>query len=120
MSINVLLLNSDIIEDIVFGPKHLRNGLVDFMLASSPTVRNCCGKDSVIFSVIRVICDQDMLFKQHINQVCKTTFHHFRNISKIRSILSQGDAEKLIHTFVTSRLDSFLSWLWGMTMNYKE
>ena len=74
---------------------HLNNGLNDFMLASSITVRN-----------LRVIFDQDMSFKQHINQVCKTALFHLRNISKIRrSILSQGDVEKLIHVFVTSRLD---------------
>ena len=46
-----------------------------------------------------------MLLKLHINQVCKIAFFHLRNIAKIRSILSQGDAEKLIHAFVTSRLD---------------
>ena len=76
------------------GPKHLKNGLSDFMLASSTTVRN-----------ISVMFDQDMSFKQHINQVCKKAFFHLRNISKMRSITSQGDAEKLIQAFVSSRLD---------------
>ena len=94
MSSNFLLLNLDKTEVIVFDPKHLRNGLVDFTLASSTTVRN-----------LGVIFDQDMLFTQHINQVCQTAFFHLCNISKIRRILPQSDAEKLIHTFVTSRLD---------------
>ena len=38
-------------------------------------------------------------------QVCKTGFFHLCNISKIRSILSQGDTEKLIHAFFSSGLD---------------
>ena len=38
----------------------------------------------------------------HIKQVSRTAFCHLRNIVKIRSILSQSDAEKLLH--VTSTL----------------
>ena len=88
---NVLLINSAKTEVIVFSSKHLRNRLADFTLASSTTVKN-----------LGVIFDQDMLFKQHINQVCKTAFFHLRNNSKIKSILHQGDADKLIHAFVSS------------------
>ena len=39
---------------------------------------------------------------------------HLCNIFKIRHILSQQDAEKLVHAFVTSRLDYcifFIFWL---------
>ena len=79
MPSNLLLLNLVKTELIVFGPKHLRNRLTVFTL---------------------VIFDQDMSFKQHFDQPFFTS-----NITKIRSILSQGDAEKLIHEFVTSRLD---------------
>ena len=39
------------------------------------------------------------------DQVSRTAFFHLRNIAKIRNIPSQGDAEKLPHAFVTSRLD---------------
>ena len=41
----------------------------------------------------------------HIKLGSRTAFFHLRNIAKIRNILSQGDAEKLVHAFVTSRLD---------------
>ena len=76
MSTNFLLLNSDKTEVIVCGPKHLRKGLDGVAMASSTTVRN-----------LGVIFDQDLSFKQHINQVCKTAFFHLCNIAKIRSIL---------------------------------
>ena len=35
----------------------------------------------------------------------KTAFFHLRNIAKIRNFLTNNDAEKPIHAFVTSRLD---------------
>ncbi len=37
--------------------------------------------------------------------VTKTAFLHLRNIAKLRNMLSVSDAEKLVHAFMTSRLD---------------
>ncbi len=101
MSCNFLLLNSDKTEVIVLGPKHLRNSLSndivvlgDITLASSTTVRN-----------LGIIFDQDLFFNSHLKQISRTAFFHLCNIAKIRSVLSQKDAEKLVNAFVTSRLD---------------
>ena len=63
-------------------------------LTSSSTVRN-----------FGVIFDQNWSFDSHIKQFSRTAFFHLRNIVKIRNILSQGDAEKLLRAFVTSGLD---------------
>jgi len=63
-------------------------------LASSSTVRT-----------LRVIFDQDLGFDSHIKQVSKTSFFHLHNIVKIRNILSQSNAEKLVHAFVVSTPD---------------
>ncbi|KAI5104189.1 hypothetical protein C0J45_5815, partial [Silurus meridionalis] len=54
---------------------------------------------------LKVILDSNMSFKNHINQVSKTAFFHLRNISKLRNMLSISDAEKLVHAFMTSRID---------------
>ncbi len=111
MTCNFLLLNSDKTEVIVLGPKHLRSTLPndivtlnDITLASSTTVRN-----------LGVIFDQDLSFDSHIKQTSRTAFFHLRNIAKIRPILSQKDAEKLVHAFVASRLDCCNSLLSGCT-----
>ncbi len=35
----------------------------------------------------------------------KTAFFHLRHIAKIWNMISVSDAEKLVHAFMTSRLD---------------
>uniref|UniRef100_A0A8P4KSI9 Reverse transcriptase domain-containing protein n=1 Tax=Dicentrarchus labrax TaxID=13489 RepID=A0A8P4KSI9_DICLA len=109
MTCNFLMLNSEKNEILVLGPKNLRDSLSKDIvtldginLASSTTVRN-----------LGVIFDQDLSFNSHIKQTSRTAFFHLRNIRKIRHILSQTDAEKLIHAFVTSRLDYCNSLLSG-------
>ena len=109
MSSNFLLLNSDKTEVIVFGPKHLRDAFLNQIvtidgvtLSSSTTVKN-----------LGVTMDQDLSFSSHIRHVTKTAFFHLRSIAKIRNILSQSDAEKLVHAFITSRLDYCNSLLSG-------
>jgi hypothetical protein len=41
--------------------------------------------------------------ESHIRNVTKIAFYHLRNIAKMRPFLS--DTERLIHAFITSRLD---------------
>ena len=109
MTQNYLLLNSNKTEVIVLGPKDLREELADgnftldgINLSSRTTVKN-----------LGVTFDQDMSFQSHVKQISKTAFFHLRNIAKVRHILSQNDAEKLVHAFVTSRLDYCNSLLAG-------
>ncbi len=52
-----------------------------------------------------VILDSNLSFENHISNVTKTAFFHLRNISKLWNMLSVSDAEKLVHAFMTSRLD---------------
>ncbi|XP_033932863.2 uncharacterized protein [Pseudochaenichthys georgianus] len=111
MTLNFLMLNTTKTEVIVLGPKNLRNKLSKDILtmdginlASSETVRN-----------LGVIFDQDLSFNTHIKSISRTAYFHLRNIAKIRHILPQNDAEKLVHAFVTSRLDYCNSLLSGST-----
>ena len=54
-----------------------------------------------------------LLWLVYIKQVSRTAFFNLLNIVEIRNILSQIDAEKLLHAFVTSRLDYCNSLLLG-------
>ncbi len=52
-----------------------------------------------------VILDSNLSFENHIYHVTKTAFYHLKKISKLWNMLSVSDAEKLVHAFMTSRLD---------------
>ena len=53
-------------------------------------------------------------FKSHITDVCKSSFNHLRNISRIRKYLTREATEMVVHTFVTSKLDYYNSLLYGL------
>ena len=54
---------------------------------------------------IRVIFDSHVNLEKHVMNTCKTAFYHLRNIAKIRNCLSQDNAEKLVHAFISSKVD---------------
>ena len=56
-----------------------------------------------------VIFDQELSFNSHVEHISGTweAFFHICNIAKIQHIMSQQDGEKLVHVFVTSRLDYY-------------
>ena len=60
---------------------------------------------SSIVTNLGVKIDPHLNFEAHINHLCKTSFFHLRNIAKLRPTLTLPDAEKLVHAFVSSRLD---------------
>ena len=49
--------------------------------------------------------DQQLNYDTHINRLRKNAFYHLKNIAKLRPTLTLADAEKLVHAFVSSRLD---------------
>ena len=62
-----------------------------------------------------VILDSELNFKSHIMNVTKIAFYHLRNIAKVWPFLSQADTERLIHAFITSRLDYCNAFLSGLS-----
>ncbi len=92
---NFLLLNSDKTEILLIGPKNSTQNILDHNLQlDGCTVKN-----------LGVILDSNLSFENHISHVTKTAFFHLRNIAKLRNMLTVSDAEKLVHAFMTSRLD---------------
>jgi len=109
LSSNFLKLNDEKTEILLIGSDSLRCkvnldkirlGNADIKLSSS--ARN-----------LGVYFDNALNFKQHISNVCKTSYSFLRNASKIRKHFSFKSFEILIHAFVTSKLDYCNSLLTG-------
>lgn len=52
-----------------------------------------------------VSLDSELNFTNHVTNITRTAFYHPKN--KIKSVLSQSDAEKQVHAFISSRLDYY-------------
>ena len=98
---NFLKLNGDKTELLVVRPPTHRNVTEEICV----NVDGCSITESQNIRNLGVIFDSQLTFKPHIKAATKTAFYHLSNIAKIRSILSSRDAETLIHSFVSSRLD---------------
>ena len=107
MSSNFLQLNNDKTEILVIRAKTNRQKisfkLSQLSLESVTQVRN-----------LGVNLDTDLTFQSHISSIIETRFYHCRNIAKFRGFLSQEDAEKLVHAFISSWLDYCYALLTGI------
>ena len=65
-----------------------------------------CSSLYICFPWDKSMLDSDLASDAHIKNISRVAFCHLRNISKIRKMLSLYNAEKLVHGFVTSRLDT--------------
>ena len=75
--------------------------------------------DSVVDTVTKakdlgVIIDQHLTLVPHVNNISRLASHSIRNIGRIRRYLDCNSTEKLVHAFVSSRLDSNNSILYGL------
>ncbi len=100
MTNNFLLLNSDKTEILLIGPKNITQNILDYNLQLDG-----CTVTSSIVKNLGVILDSNLSFENHISHVTKTAFFHLRNSAKLRNTLTVSNAEKLVHAFMTSRLD---------------
>ena len=101
MATNFLCLNDDKTEVILIASNRTYNDLPPLKIKVkltdvTPTI---CARN------IGVQFDCHMSLKTHILDTCKSAWYHLRNISKIRNCLDRTACEKLIHAFVTSKLD---------------
>ena len=109
MTINKLKLNTDKTELAVFYSKfRAKPGLF------SIKVGNQIIHPKKSLKNIGAIFDETVSMLPQVNSICKSAFFHLRNISRIRKYLSRTATERLIHAFVTSKLDSYNSLLYGL------
>ncbi len=101
MSENVLHLNSSKTEVILVGTPH--QVLISVIFSMTFSVQNIPLSASFINFCVRM--DSYLTFEAHVKHLCICVFFHLRNITRLRPMLTSADAEKLVHSFVLSRLD---------------
>ncbi len=98
MSLNFLSLNESKTEIVVFTPSdtHCMPTVNLGVLAPyvKPYVKN-----------LGVVLDSALRLDRQINQVVKSSFYQLRTLVKIKSFLYFTNFERVIHAFITTRLD---------------
>jgi len=56
-----------------------------------------------------------MSFDRHVDNVCKTAFHHVRSLRRIRKFITTDDAKNIATAVVGSRFDYCNSLLYGVS-----
>ena len=107
--VNNLKLNRGKTELLILNASHRPRPPVEAIQVSSERITPVSSARN-----IGVVFDQEMTLAQHGTTICKTCFLHLRNIAKIRDSLSQKDTEILVHEFISSKLDSCNSLLYGL------
>ena len=78
----------------------------------------CVGNESVAASQsaksLGVLVHEHMSFHAHVSCICRSSFYHLRNLSRIRKYLTKESAELAVHAFVTSKLDYCYALLYGL------
>ena len=109
MDLNELKLNHDKTEVMLIHSKH----------CPSPSFQSLCvGDESVAASQsawsLGVIFDEHMSFHAHVSSICRSSFYHLRNLSRIGKYFTKESAEVAVHAFVTSKLDYCNALLYGL------
>ena len=107
---NMLKLNDDKTEVIVFGTKHnLRKveGLT-VQVGSASVKHSRCVRN------LGVMQDELLNMKKQVANICRTSNYQLRNIGFIRRYLTADATKLLVHAFIVSRLDYGNALLYGM------
>ncbi len=95
---NFLQLNKEKTEVIAFGNKDEVLKVNAYLDSRDQTTKNQVRN-------LGVILETDLSFSSHVKAVTKSAYYHLKNIARIRCFVSSQDLEKLVHAFITSRVD---------------
>ena len=107
--INKLKLNQDKTEVVLISSRyHPRPPLDSLQIGNMTVVPSSSARN------LGVIFDKCFDLEDHIKSICKSSHYRIRNIAKIRKYIDKESAKIVVHTFVTAKLDSCNSLLYGL------
>ena len=106
---NKFKLNRDKTEFLVLNAQHRPRPMIDYIKLNSDRI-----EPSFSARNVGAIFDQNISLEKHVAYICKSSFYHLHNMAKIRNCPSKSDTEILIHAFISSKLDSCNSLLYGV------
>ena len=110
MTKNKLKLNDDKTEVLFVSSRYcLKPTALDKF-----TVDNTVIQPASAVRNIGIMFDSTMTMSAQVTAICRAAHFHLRNIGRIRKCITYEACDKLIHAFVTSRLDCCNSTLYGL------
>jgi hypothetical protein len=113
MRSNLLKLNQDKTELIIFAPKNHVRDFENCHLSFDGTVVS----DVSSVRNLGVIFDKTLTMEKQVSTITKSCFFHIRNIGRIRSYITKDACKTLVNSLVTSRLDYGNAMLYGLPAN---
>jgi hypothetical protein len=110
MSSNMLKLNHDKTEVIVFATQNRDRDLTDISL----TFDGCVIKPVPVVKNPGAYFDRYLSMDQHVSNIARSCFYQIRTIGRIRHHLDDTTCKTLINALVTSRLDYANALLLGL------
>lgn len=104
-----LKLNSEKTEFLIISSKSASKKFI----APSIHVNGHSVNSSTVVRNIGVMMNSTASPDSHISSICKSAYLHIRNISRLRKYLHQDSLEKVIHAFISTKLDYCNSMLCG-------
>ena len=101
MQSNMLKINQDKTELIIFAPKHQAKDLSDCKLLFDGTIVH----ESAFVKNLGSHFDKTLSMEKQANAISKSCFFHLRNIGRIRPFITINACKTLVNSLVTSRLD---------------
>ena len=113
MRSNLLKLNQDKTELIVFAPKHWIKDFSDCRLSfdGAVVINVSCVRN------LGILFDKTLSIEKQVSATSKSCFYQIRNIGRIRTYITDDACKTLVNSLVTSRLDYGNVMLYGLPAN---
>jgi hypothetical protein len=101
MANNSLKMNDDKTEVMLITPKQMAPKVEcpDLLIGEHKVSPSSCVRS------LGVYMDSHSTMERHVNNISRAAYMHLHNIHKIKAYLDRPSLERLIHAFVTSKLD---------------